>query len=46
MFFILRIRDFIKEFWKIMEYFSKKFRYLKSKILHNSIVYYLFFLFF
>jgi len=35
MFFILWIRDFIKEFWKIMEYFSKKYRHLKSKILHK-----------
>jgi len=26
-FFILWIRDFIKEFWKIMEYFSKKYRH-------------------
>jgi len=34
-FFILWIRDFIKEFWKIMEYFSKKYRHLKSKILHK-----------
>jgi len=31
--FNLWIRDFIKEFWKIMEYFSKKYRHLKSKIL-------------
>jgi len=29
------IRDFIKEFWKIMEYFSKNYRHLKSKILHK-----------
>jgi len=35
MFFILWIRYFIKEFWKIMEYFSKKYRHLKSKILHK-----------
>jgi len=35
MFFILWIRDFIKEFWKIMECFSKKYRHLKSKILHK-----------
>jgi len=34
-YFILWIRDFIKEFWKIMEYFSKKYRNLKSKILHK-----------
>jgi len=34
-FFILWIRDFIKEFWKIMDYFSKKYRHLKSKILHK-----------
>ena len=26
---------FINEFWKIMEYFSKKCRHLKSKILHK-----------
>ena len=35
MFFILWIRDFIKEFWKIMECFSKKYRHSKSKILHK-----------
>ena len=34
-FFILWIKDFIKEIWKIMEYFSKKYRYLKSKIHHK-----------
>jgi len=34
-FFILWIRDFIKEFLKIMECFSKKYRHLKSKILHK-----------
>jgi len=34
-FFILWIRDFFKEFWKITEYFSKKYRHLKSKILHK-----------
>jgi len=28
MFFLLRSRDFIKEFWKIMECFSKKYRHL------------------
>jgi len=44
-FFILWIREFIKEFWKIMEYFSKKYRHFKSKILHKFIVYYLFFFF-
>jgi len=33
--FILWIIDFIKDFWKIMERFSKKYRYLKSKILHK-----------
>ena len=44
--FVLWTKDFIKEFWKIMEYFSKKYRHLKSKILRKSIVYYLFFLFF
>ena len=33
--FNLWIRDFIKEFWKIMEYFSKNYRHLKSKILHK-----------
>jgi len=32
-FFILWIRDFNKDFWKIMEHFSKKYRHLKSKIL-------------
>jgi len=42
-FFILWIRDFIKEFWKIMEYFSKKYRHLNPKFFINSIVYYLFF---
>jgi len=30
-FFILWIRDFMKDFWKIMEQFSKKYRHLKSK---------------
>jgi len=34
-FYVLWLRDFIKEFWKIMEYFSKKYRHLKSKILHK-----------
>jgi len=34
-YFILWNRDFIKEFWKIMEYFSKKYRHLKSKILYK-----------
>ena len=34
-FIILWVRDFIKEFWKIIEYFSKKYTYLKSKILHK-----------
>ena len=34
-FSILWIRDFIKEFWKIMEFFSKGYRHLKSKILHK-----------
>ena len=34
-FLILLIRNFIKEFWKIMEYFSKKYRHLKSNILHK-----------
>ena len=28
-------KRFIKEFWKIMEYFSKKYRHLKSKILYK-----------
>jgi len=43
-FFILWIRDFIKDFWKIMEHFSKKYRHLKSKILHKF--HYLLFVFF
>ena len=34
-FSILLIRDFIKEFWKIMERFLKKYRHLKSKVLHK-----------
>jgi len=34
-FFILWIRDFIKEIWKIMEYFSKNYRHLTSKILNK-----------
>jgi len=34
-FFILLIRDFIKDFLKIMEHFSKKYRHLKSIILHK-----------
>jgi len=46
-FFILWIRDFIKEFWKIMESFSKKYRHLKSKILHKlHRLLFVFFLFF
>jgi len=43
-FFILCIRDFIKEFWKIMECFLKKYRHLKSIILHKF--YHLLFVFF
>jgi len=43
-FFILWIRDFMIDFWKIMEHFSKKYRHLKSKILHKF-HYLLFFLF-
>ena len=35
MFFILLIRDFIKDFLKIIEHCSKKYRHLKSKILHK-----------
>ena len=35
MFFILWIRDFIEEFWKIMEYFYKKYSHLKYKIVHR-----------
>jgi len=46
MLFVLWIRDFIKDFWIIMEYFSQKYRHLKSKILYNSIIYYLFFFLF
>jgi len=34
-FFILWITNFIKEFWKIMERFSKKDKHLKSNILHK-----------
>ena len=34
-FFILWIRDIIKKFWKMMELFSKKYRHLKSKIVHK-----------
>ena len=34
-FVILWISDFIKDFWKIMEHFPKKYRHLKSKILHK-----------
>jgi len=44
-FFILWIRDFMIDFWKIMERFSNKYRHLKSKILHKF-HYLLFFLFF
>jgi len=44
MYFILWIRDFIKYFWKMIERFSKKYRHLKSKILHKF-HYLLFFLF-
>ena len=42
-FFILWIRDFIKDFWKIMERFSKKI-HLKSKICHKF--HYLLFVYF
>jgi len=46
-FFILWIKDFIKKFSKIMEYFSKKNRHLKSKILHKfHRLLFVFFLFF
>ena len=31
--FIVWIRDFTKDFWKIMEHFSKKYSHLKSKII-------------
>jgi len=44
--FILWIRDFIKKFWKIMEYFSKKYRHLKSKILlkfHRLLLFFFYF---
>jgi len=43
-FFILWIRDFIKEFLKIMECFLKKYKNLKSKILHR--LHHLLFVFF
>jgi len=43
-FFILWIKDFNKGFWKIMEHYSKKYRHLKSKILHKF--HYLLFVFF
>jgi len=43
-FFILCIRDFIKQFWGIMEYFSKKYRHLKSKIIRKF--HYLLFVFY
>jgi len=33
--FFLLIRDFIKEFWKIMKCFLKKHRHLKSVILRK-----------
>ena len=41
-FFILWIRDFIKEFWKIIECFSTKYRHFPEFFI-NPIVYYLFF---
>jgi len=45
---ILWFRDFRKEFWKIMEYFSKKYRHLKSKILYkfHCLLFVFFFFFF
>jgi len=43
-FLILCIRDFIKDFWKIMEHLSKKYWHLKSKIIHKF--HYLLFIFF
>jgi len=33
--FILWIRDFVKDFWKIMEHLSKKYRHSKYKIIHK-----------
>jgi len=47
-FFILWIRGFIKEFWKITGYFSEKYIHLKSKILHKFyhllLVFFIFFI--
>ena len=43
-FLILWIRDFNKDFWKIMEHFTKKYRHLKSKILQKF--HYLLFVFY
>ena len=45
-FFTLWTRDFIKEFWKITEYFSKKYIHLKSKILlkfHRLLLFFFYF---
>jgi len=42
-YFILCIREFIKEFWKIMECFLKKIDIWNPKFFINSIVYYFFF---
>jgi len=35
MFFYFVITDFIKDFLKIVEHFSKKYRHLKSKTTHK-----------
>jgi len=45
-FFILWIKDIIKEFWEIIEYFSKKYRHLKFKIHHKFYRLLFFFLWF
>jgi len=45
-FFILWIKDFNQDFWKIMEHYSKKYRHLKSKILHKFHYLLLFFIYF
>ena len=41
--FIVWIRDFTKDFWKIMEHFSKNIDIWNPKLFTNSIIYFLFF---
>jgi len=44
MFFYFMDTDFVNDFWKIMERFSKTYKHVKSKIIHKF--HYLLFIFF